>query len=209
MLMFYILAQVLCSSFEGGSKIYHKQQYKHAPVLIKKLQKRQLLENEVKEPLQDKESERKPIVLHFDTDGAFSGLDKYQCNRTGQIIYWGGASRYICKRNDLMLDDKKDALRKTLNNVADEIGKIINVKHIDFQLIDGDDYSVKQKDAEDIDHYMYVLIRPFDEDIVGASEIVNVDEKTGRPIQSEIYLNSRFIPNESQNITSFDRTWTS
>jgi hypothetical protein len=153
-------------------------------------------------PIYEKESERVPMKIQFDIDSAISGSDPLQCKKVGQIVNWYMAKNYTCTKNDIITEEKLNALNGTLNNVASYINKLIKVKHSDIQVItvETDQYKYTPKVSKsNADHYVSIFVRPFTIKTIGGSRIIATQPKTNRIIQSEIILNPLYLPTSAES----------
>lgn len=153
---------------------------------------------------------RKPFIVYFDVEQTLTEYDKNQCHEVGQKINWMFAPNYTCKEIDIFTDEKKKALNITLQNVKNYIEKMLSVKHelinLSNQVRPDLGYEVPSLQM-DVDHYIKVWVRPFNDNTIGASGIINKSESTQRPVHSEFFLSSKYIPSVAQSRETIPRSY--
>lgn len=151
--------------------------------------------------------ERKPIRIHLDFQ-IDKNEDIYQCTNSGQTVSWQG-SQFICEEEDIPSEMQKRALLKTMENVRDFLQGMILVDPVEsaimirsqlpyyFKLID------HPNSISNTDIFLSVFIRTYGESqVLASAHYVTIDEESFRPIQGAIYINSRFLPTEAQDMNS-------
>ena len=163
------------------------------------------------EPLIETDEERTPFLIDFDTSLVTEGpnRDPKMCLEVGQVVSWSMGVNHTCRETDIFTRQKEEALMGTLNNIAKYINRIIKVKHTDISVqpfqMDEDMMIIPEKNISTADHYVTIVIRPIDSNMVAGSSVLYINEKTYRPIQSVIMFDPEKLTDEIEDENSDDR----
>ena len=157
-------------------------------------------------PMTDKESERTSMKLEFDYSSITN--DKAFCKEVGQEIIWEQNPSYICTKDDLLTDEKKEAFEKTIDNLSNFIGRLLRIKHSDISLRNyRSDYTYidPPNKTSKADHYISIFIRPFEDTTIASSQSIRREITTGRTVQSMIVFDPKFIPTAAEDENTDER----
>ncbi|KAK8880766.1 hypothetical protein M9Y10_003454 [Tritrichomonas musculus] len=148
------------------------------------------------------ENERKPIRINLDFH---LDDDELQCASVGQVINWQ-ESEFNCEEQDIPNETSKTALRETMENVREYLKNVLLVDPFTkplplrtelpnyFQLTN------IPNTASDTDFFISVFIRTYGESSTLASaHYVRTISESHRPFQGAVYVNSRYLPTETQS----------
>lgn len=175
------------------------------------------------------EDEWKQIRINIDTD-YLNGykMDSLQCAGVGQQISW--RHQVLCTENDILTQERKDALSQTLENVEKFLTKLLKVKPYDqpierkvpwatfreghqFGFRDYRYYDISyrplpfefnEKPVEDVDLYVPVLVRPYpaQQRVPVTHETFVVDNITHRPLLASLIIDASNTPSQAEDENS-------
>lgn len=160
-------------------------------------------------PLDERDYQRTPLELEINVENLRTGADNYQCSEVDQNITWNGY-KYRCKEEDIITNEKMDALQETVINLKNYFSKLVRVKKSDsipFSTINSSMYQNLFPKTGNLtaSNYIVLISRPFDspDKIQSANILYN---KYGRPIVSVINIKAKYLATLPQDIKTDQRS---
>ena len=207
--MFLLLVGLISSTMEDDTKLYNSVNFihpKHEETMNYSSLSYKRMAASLLWPMTDKESDRRNIQVEFDFSQAYN--DQNSCQKVGQLVTWDTVTNYSCTEADLMTDEKKVALEKTIENLSNYVNRLLKVKHYDISLTKyKTDYTYieppVQKSAADL--YVTILIRPYGSTVIATAFQIQRSYITGRNVQSFIVFDPKYIPTAAEDENSDER----